>query len=97
MFHNSLMIVIGVKLKGLYASDSSRVSPVKNQSKSNFFSQEERSKYYEEDFKVATPTSHTPAHESTVTVAPFQAWRNSQCIIAEGPIEVTIKSTGIVA
>ncbi len=31
--------------------------------------------------------SHTPAHESTATVAPFRAWRDSQSIIAGGPAE----------
>ena len=33
-----------------------------------------------------SPTSHTPAHESTATVAPFRAWRGSLSIIARGPI-----------
>jgi hypothetical protein len=31
------------------------------------------------------PDSHTPAHESIITVAPFRAWRNSLSIVAEGP------------
>tara|TARA_B110000238_G_C16050556_1_gene405927 strand:+ start:159 stop:662 length:504 start_codon:yes stop_codon:yes gene_type:complete len=31
------------------------------------------------------PDSHTPAHESATTVAPFRAWRISLPIIAEGP------------
>jgi len=34
-------------------------------------------------------SSHTPAHKSTATVAPFRAWRSSQFIIAGGP-EATI-------
>jgi len=28
------------------------------------------------------PTSHIPAHESIVTVAPFRAWRSSQIVVA---------------
>jgi hypothetical protein len=39
---------------------------------------------------VATPGSHTSAHELIVTVAPFQAWRSSLSIVARGPTEVTI-------
>jgi hypothetical protein len=31
------------------------------------------------------PDSHTPAHESIITVAPFRAWRSSLSIVAEGP------------
>ena len=37
------------------------------------------------------PSSHTPAPESAVTVAPFQAWRSSQHIAAGGPGWVTIE------
>ena len=37
-----------------------------------------------------TPISHTPAHESTTTVAPFRAWRGSQFIVARGPTGATI-------
>ena len=40
---------------------------------------------------VATQTSHTPAHESAATVAPFRAWRSSQLIVARGPEWVTIE------
>jgi len=40
------------------------------------------------------PASHTPAHESAVTVAPFRAWRGSLPIIARGPTRDTIKLTG---
>ena len=96
MIHENLVVVIHAKNRGLYASDSGLVSPVKNQPKGNFFWLVKLRENAEEDW-VATPTSHTPAHESTATVAPFQAWRNLQCIIAEGPIEVAIKSRGIVA
>jgi len=39
----------------------------------------------------AARTSYTPAPESTVTVAPFQAWRSSQPIVAREPIQATIK------
>jgi hypothetical protein len=39
----------------------------------------------------ASPASHTTAHESTITVAPFRAWRDSQRIIARGPARDTIK------
>jgi hypothetical protein len=39
---------------------------------------------------VATPASHTSAHELIATVAPFQAWRISLSIVARGPAEVTI-------
>src|SRR5690625_2480349 len=31
------------------------------------------------------PVSHTPAHESAATAAPFRAWRGSLPIIARGP------------
>ncbi len=34
--------------------------------------------------------SHTPAHNSTATVAPFRAWRGLQIVIAEGPTEFSI-------
>src|SRR5690554_6406369 len=34
----------------------------------------------------ASPTSHTPAHDVTVTVAPFRAWPGSRLIIAGGPM-----------
>ena len=37
----------------------------------------------------ATLTSHIPAHDFTVTVAPFRAWRSLQLIIARGPIRAT--------
>ena len=40
---------------------------------------------------VASPASHTSAHDITTTVAPFRAWRGSQKIIARGPTGVTIK------
>ncbi|GGY40666.1 hypothetical protein GCM10011297_11990 [Bacterioplanes sanyensis] len=39
-----------------------------------------------------TPTSHTPAHESTATVAPFRAWRGLQLIVARGPMRATTTS-----
>ena len=42
------------------------------------------------------PASHTPAHESAVTVAPFRAWRGSQPIIARGPTRDTIKLSGTI-
>jgi len=45
---------------------------------------------------VASPASHTPAHDVTATVAPFRAWRGSQLIIARGPAEVTIKNRSLV-
>ncbi len=38
-----------------------------------------------------SPASHTTAHESAITVAPFRAWRGSQLIIARGPTRDTIK------
>ena len=34
--------------------------------------------------------SHTPAHNSTATVAPFQAWRNLQIVIAKEPTKLSI-------
>ena len=40
---------------------------------------------------MASRTSHTPAHESAATVAPFRAWRGSQRIIARGPIRLAIE------
>ncbi len=40
---------------------------------------------------MATQTSHTPAHESAATVAPFRAWRSSQHVVARGPEWVTIE------
>ena len=40
----------------------------------------------------AISVSHTPAHESATTVAPFRAWRGSQPIIAKEPTEITIQS-----
>ena len=43
------------------------------------------------DKRVATPISHTPAHNVTATVAPFRAWRGSQLIIARGPTGATIE------
>jgi len=43
-------------------------------------------------FRLAeTSASRTPAHDVAVTVAPFQAWRGSQLIIAEEPTEVPIE------
>ena len=39
---------------------------------------------------VVTQSSHTPAHESAATVAPFRAWRSSQLAVARGPERVTI-------
>jgi hypothetical protein len=44
--------------------------------------------------RVATQTSHTPAHESVATVAPFRAWRGSRHIVARGPEWVTIDRKG---
>ncbi len=35
-------------------------------------------------------TSHIPAPESTVTVAPFQAWRSSQLLVAREPMQITL-------
>ncbi|SJM92162.1 hypothetical protein CRENPOLYSF2_2560021 [Crenothrix polyspora] len=35
-------------------------------------------------------TSHIPAHESPVTVAPFRTWRGSQGIVARGPIRLPL-------
>jgi hypothetical protein len=32
------------------------------------------------------PTSHIPAHESQIAVAPFRAWPSSPVIIARGPM-----------
>jgi hypothetical protein len=43
---------------------------------------------------VAAQTSHISAHELTATVAPFQAWRNLQLIIARGPERATIAKRG---
>ena len=40
---------------------------------------------------VATSVSHTPAHDVAATVAPSQAWRGSQLIIAKEPTEVSIE------
>jgi hypothetical protein len=40
---------------------------------------------------VAPPASHTTAHASAATVAPFRAWRGLQRIIARGPTRDTIK------
>jgi len=31
------------------------------------------------------PTSHTPAHDTDATVAPFRAWRGLRLLIARGP------------
>ncbi len=39
---------------------------------------------------AAGRTSHTPAPESTVTVAPFRAWRGWQYFVAEEPARPTI-------
>jgi hypothetical protein len=41
-------------------------------------------------YKVESLASHTPAHNNTATVAPFQAWRNLQIVIAEGPTKLSI-------
>ena len=41
-------------------------------------------------FDGGNPPSRTSAPESTVTVAPFRAWRGSQFIAARGPKWVTI-------
>ena len=46
---------------------------------------------FQSHFKVAPPVSHTTAHESAATVAPFRAWRGLQRIIARGPTRDTIK------
>ena len=39
-----------------------------------------------------TPTSHTPAHSVTATVAPFRAWRGSQLTVARRPMGATIEA-----
>ena len=39
---------------------------------------------------MAASTSHTPAHESVNTVAPFRAWRGFRPIIARGPAQAAI-------
>jgi len=39
---------------------------------------------------VESLVSHTPAHNSTATVAPFQAWRNLQIVIAKEPTKLSI-------
>ena len=39
---------------------------------------------------VVILSSHTPAHDVAVTVAPFRAWRGSQLTIARGPTRTTI-------
>jgi len=39
---------------------------------------------------VAARTSHIPAPESAVTVAPFRAWRGSPLIVAGEPMQATI-------
>ena len=31
------------------------------------------------------PTSHTPAHDTDATVAPFRAWRGLRLLVARGP------------
>ena len=41
--------------------------------------------------RVVPPASHTAAHASAATVAPFRAWRGLQRIIARGPARDTIK------
>ena len=41
--------------------------------------------------RVATQSSHTSAHESAATVAPFRAWRGLQPVVARGPERVTIE------
>jgi len=38
-----------------------------------------------EEFWVG-PTSHTSAHESVTTVAPFRAWRGLRLIVAREPV-----------
>ena len=43
-------------------------------------------------YKVATHTSHTPAPESTATVAPFRAWRGLQFFVAGEPMQATINA-----
>jgi len=55
-------------------------------------SREKTIKIYEErdSLWVAAQTSHISAHELTATVAPFQAWRNLQIVIARGPERATI-------
>ena len=45
----------------------------------------------------AANASHTPAPESTVTVAPFRAWRSSQLIVARGPTKATIDERRMIA
>ncbi len=32
-----------------------------------------------------SPTSHTPAHDTDATVAPFRAWRGLRPLVARGP------------
>jgi len=44
---------------------------------------------------VAAQASHTSAHDLAATVAPFQAWRISQLIIARGPTRATIASAAL--
>lgn len=48
----------------------------------------------EPDLEVP-PASHTTAHESAVTVAPFRAWRGSRLVIARGPARDTIEHDAI--
>jgi hypothetical protein len=40
--------------------------------------------------KVESLASHTPAHNSTATVAPFRAWRSLQIVIAKEPTKLSI-------
>ena len=41
-------------------------------------------------YKVESLASHTPAHNSTATVAPFRAWRSLQIVIAKEPTKLSI-------
>ena len=41
---------------------------------------------------MAALVSHTTAHESATTVAPFRAWRGLQRIAARGPMWVTSRN-----
>ena len=51
----------------------------------------QREKTWDREGKLEmTSTSHTPAHESTTTVASFRTWRGSRCIVARGPAGATI-------
>jgi hypothetical protein len=44
--------------------------------------------------KAAARAGGSPAPDTTVTVAPFRAWRGSRLIVAEKPTRATIKRLG---